>query len=125
MSGIVTVLALVTGHHRAGKLRILAVTTPARSPLAPDIPTIAESGLPGFDVTGWYGIVAPARTPKAIVAKLNVEIGKALKSRQVIDNLAADGADARYSTPEQLTQLVAAEEKKWNNLVKTTGMAIK
>lgn len=112
-------------HIKAGRVRLLASSSAERSSQLPDVPTVAESGLPGFDVTGWYGIVAPARTPKAIIAKLNAEIGKALKSRQVIDNLAADGADARYSTPEQLTQLVAAEERKWNNLVKTTGMAVK
>ena len=111
-------------HIKAGRVRLLASSSAERSSQLPDVPTVAESGLPGFDVTGWYGIVAPSRTPKPIITKLNIEIGKALKSKQVIDNLAADGADARYSTPEQLTALVAAEEKKWSDLVKATGMKI-
>lgn len=112
-------------HVKAGRVRLIASSSGERSSQLPDVPTVAESGLPGFDVTGWYGIVAPARTPKSIITKLNVEIGKALKTRQVIDNLAADGADVRYSTPEQLTALVAAEEQKWAKLVKATGMKLK
>lgn len=111
-------------HVKAGRIRLLGASSAERSEQLPDVPTIAESGLPGFDVTGWYGIVAPARTSPTIVTKLNLEIGKALKMRRVQEKMAADGTDARHSTPEQLTALVAAEERKWNKLVKSTGMKL-
>lgn len=111
-------------HVKAGRLKLLAASSATRSAQLPDVPTVAESGLPGFDVTGWYAIVAPARTPKPIIEKLNREIAQVLKMQKVVDKMAADGADTRHSTPAQLTALVAEEEAKWNKLVKATGLVL-
>lgn len=112
-------------HIKAGRLRLVAQSSGERSAQLPDVPTVAEGGLPGFDVTGWYAIVAPAGTPKAIIQKLNREIGEALKESSVIKTMAADGADLRHSTPEQLTALVNQEARRWLDLVKKTGLKLK
>jgi len=112
-------------HVHAGRLRLIAQSSGERSAQLPDTPTIAESGLPGFDVTGWYGIVAPAGAPKAIIQKLNREIGEALKEPAVRKTMAADGADLRHSTPDQLRALVDEEARRWTNLVKATGLKLK
>jgi tripartite-type tricarboxylate transporter receptor subunit TctC len=109
-------------HVKAGRLRLLAQSSGERSGQLPDVPTVAESGLPGFDVTGWYAVVAPARTPAPIIAKLNREIGEVLKLESVQHKMAADGTDVRHSTPEELTALVSQEVAKWTQLVKKAGI---
>ena len=112
-------------HVHAGRLRLVAQSSGERSPQLPDVPTVAEGGLPGFDVTGWYGIAAPTGTPQAIIQKLNREIGEVLKDAAVKKKMAADGADMRHSTPDQFRALVEEEGQKWINLVKSAGLKLK
>jgi len=107
---------------KAGRLRILAVTTAQRWPSAPEVPTMAEAGVPGYEVTQWYGILAPAKTPQPIVVKLSKEIARFLHQSDVKEKLAADGADAVGSTPEQFGAHVRTEVARWNKLVKQIGL---
>jgi tripartite-type tricarboxylate transporter receptor subunit TctC len=112
----------VIGHARAGKLRPLAVTSSKRSPAEPNIPTVAESGVPGFDVTAWYGVSVPAKTPRAIIDKLNAEFVRAVKSPDLRDRLIAQGADPAGTTPEQYTAFVQNEITKWSKVIKAAGI---
>ncbi|MBR1121608.1 tripartite tricarboxylate transporter substrate binding protein [Bradyrhizobium lablabi] len=109
--------AQVTG----GKLRALAVTSSSRSGLMPDVPTIAESGLAGFDASLYYGLVAPAGTPKPIIDKLNKALRDALASDEVKKQLGNDGTDITPGTPEDYAVLIDRDEKKWAGLVKASG----
>jgi tripartite-type tricarboxylate transporter receptor subunit TctC len=104
-------------HVRAGKLRALAVTTLTRSPLVPELPSVAESGVAGFSVDSWYGMVAPAGTPAAILKKLNAEIVKTLKSPAVVTYLAREGAVPKGSTPEELAAAIRIELAKWGKVI--------
>ena len=101
----------------AGKLRTLAVTTAARSPAAPQLPTMIEAGMPGFVVTGWYGILAPAGTPATIVAKLNKEVVRILRTPEVRDRLASDGSEPVGSTPEEFAAHIRSEIAKWQKVI--------
>jgi len=112
----------VIGHVRAGKLRPLAVTSSKRSPAEPEIPTVAESGVPGFDVTAWYGVSAPAKTPRPIIDKLNAEFVRAVKSPDLRDRLIAQGADPAGNTPEQYASFVQKEITKWARVIKAAGI---
>lgn len=108
-------------HVRGGKLRAIAITSAQRSSLLPDVPTVAESGFPGFDVQSWFGLAAPAGTPRPVVDRLNVELGKVLANpdvRQRLVNLAATPAPG---TPEQMRSFAAAEVKRWHDVVKLSG----
>lgn len=120
ITGLATVLPLA----RAGKVRALAVTTMQRSALMPDLPTVAESGLPKYEQVLWGGIFAPARTPKEIIAFLNAEFVKALKTPGVRDQLAAIGAEPRGSTPEEMTELLKREIESFGKLVREIGLKI-
>jgi len=111
-------------HVRAGRLRVLGVSSPKRTPALPEIPTIAESGLPGFDLVNWYGMFAPAATPPVIVAALNREIGDILKSPEVQAMYAKDGADAESSeSPAAFGRVFATEVMKWEKYIKLPGFA--
>jgi tripartite-type tricarboxylate transporter receptor subunit TctC len=114
-------LASMTPHVRAGRVRALGVTSLRRSPALPELPTISESGLAGFEVTTWSGVVVPAGVPKTIVARLNAEINKALVSQNAKDRLAGNGYDLVGGTPEQFAELVQKEMTKWAEVVKRTG----
>ena len=103
---------------KAGRLRALAVTTKKRSPAAPDLPTMQEAGVAGYEVAGWYGVLAPAKTPCPIIDKLNVEIVRILHSPDVQNRLAADGSEAVGSTPEQFGAHIKAEVAKWSKVIK-------
>jgi tripartite-type tricarboxylate transporter receptor subunit TctC len=103
---------------QAGKLRAVAVSTPKRAAAMPDLPTVAESGLPGFDVGSWFGALAPAGTPAPIVAKLNAELVRILKSPEILKLMAASGLDPMPSTPEQFAAYMQAETAKWAKVVK-------
>ncbi len=91
------------------------------APAMPDVPTMSESGLPGFDATAWYSIVVPAGTPAPIIARLNTELVKILKSPDIRDRLISEGADVETSTPEELTAFVRTEIPKWAKAVKESG----
>ena len=115
---------VVTPHVKAGKVKALAVTGSKRSKLMPELPTISESGLPGYDASGWYGLFVPAATPKPIVARLNQEAVKALRMPDVVRTLSGQGAEPVGNTPEEFGAFVKAEIEKWANLVKTAKMKV-
>src|SRR5882672_7077057 len=108
-------------HVQSGKLRAIAVTGAARSSLLPQVPTVSEAGLPGFDVTSWYGVFGPAGLPAGIVAKLNLEIGSAVTAPEVRERLAALGAEPSVKAPEEFSRYVRQEIAKWAKVVKDSG----
>jgi tripartite-type tricarboxylate transporter receptor subunit TctC len=108
-------------HVKAGKLRALGVTALKRSDVAPDVPTIAEAGVPGYEVENWYGVLAPAGTPKEIVDKLNTEILKLLKTKEAKELLNNQGFEILQSSPEQFAAFDKTELVKWAKLVKLSG----
>ncbi|HYH40750.1 MAG TPA: tripartite tricarboxylate transporter substrate binding protein [Burkholderiales bacterium] len=107
---------------RARRLRALGVTTPARARAEPDIPTIAESGLPGYESVQWYGVFAPAQTPRDVVDRLNKEVVAILRTSQNRDRLAADGAEVVGSTPDAFAAFYQAELVKWAKVVRDAGI---
>ena len=109
---------------KAGKLKALAVTSPQRSPAAPDVPTIAESGLPGYEVFAWNGLLAPAGTPKAVIAQLSEELKKAMQLPQVREKFSAQGFAASWNTPEQFGGFLRSEVDKWAKTVKASGATL-
>ncbi|RZI69685.1 MAG: tripartite tricarboxylate transporter substrate binding protein [Variovorax sp.] len=111
-------------HVKGGKLRALAVTTAKRSPALPDVPTIAEAGVPGYEATSWFGLLAPASTPAPIVAKLNASILKALADPEVKKKLAEQGAEPFGEKPEQFAAFIQAETAKWGKVVKESGASL-
>ena len=118
---MITGLPPVLPHVKAGKLRILGVASAQRLRQFPEIPTIAESGVPGFEATQWYGILAPAATPKEIVAKLNREFVKALRDPAVGEKLAGEGADPVGDTPGEFAAFIASEIDLWGKVIRATG----
>jgi tripartite-type tricarboxylate transporter receptor subunit TctC len=108
----------VLPHVRSGRLRALAVSSSKRLPSLPEVPTVAESGFAGFEADQWYGVVAPAGTPAAVVAKLNAEINKALASHEVAQQLAAEGAIATPASPAEFGGLIAREIPRWADVVR-------
>jgi tripartite-type tricarboxylate transporter receptor subunit TctC len=111
-------------HVKAGRLRILAVTGSKRESTVPDVPTVAESGLPGYEFEIWFGLFAPSGTPKAIITRLNQEIVKALAMPDMREKLAQTGVDAESSTPAQLGQLLRSDVAKWAKIIKAAGIPI-
>jgi len=114
-------VADLTELHRAGRVRILATSGAARSPVLPDVPTFSELGLKNVVATGWFGFFAPANTPKAVVDTLNRGINKALASPDVVERLAKIGMDPATGTPEEFARIVAADYAKWGPIVKASG----
>ncbi len=106
---------------KAGKLRALAVTTPKRSPAAPDVPTMAEAGVAGFDINNWFAYFVPAGTPADVVGRINAEINKALRLQDVKDRLSPQGAETVGTTPEELARYVRAESDKYAKLIRASG----
>jgi len=109
---------------QAGKLRALAVTSAKRFPLLPDLPTIAESGYPGFEALAWNGVLVPAGTPKAIVLRLNAEINAVLKDPDVLQKMNALGFELVGGTPEELSALIRGESEKWVPVIRKAGVKI-
>jgi tripartite-type tricarboxylate transporter receptor subunit TctC len=120
---LVAVNALeVLPHVKSGKLKVLAVLSPTRSAIYPDVPTIAESGFPGFEASVWYGFVAPAATPKPIVAKLHAEIQKALQTKEVKDRMNSVGGEVIPGTSEMFTNLIRSERQRYEKLVREASI---
>jgi tripartite-type tricarboxylate transporter receptor subunit TctC len=111
-------------HIRAGKLRALAVTGAKRSQLLPDLPTIAEAGVPGYDSYVWFGVVAPAGTPPEIIARLNAALVKTAATPEFRDRLTGQGYDVLSSTPEQMANSIRGEIAKWGKIVKASGAKV-
>ena len=109
---------------KAGKLVAYAVTSPQRLPMLPDVPTVAESGLPGYDSTGWFGVVAPADTPAPIIARLNAEIVAALNDEQVKAAMRNLGVEPAPGTPKAFDDYIRAETRKWAQVIKTAGIKL-
>ena len=112
----------VIGHVRAGKMKALAVSTAQRSALAPDVPTVAEAGVPGYELAVWFGVLAPAGTPKDIINRLNAEIVKALNSADIKDRFAKQGVEVKTSTPEQFSEFLKSEVARWAKVVQEAGI---
>ena len=111
-------------HIRAGKLRALAVTLPKRSPVVPELPTIAEAGVPGVVVVNWYGLLAPLNTPRPIVERLSQGVAAAMGQPDVVKRLLADGSDAATSTPEQFRAHIAEERDKWTKVIRNANIRV-
>ena len=109
-------------HIKSGKLRALAVTSAKRSEALPDVPTVAEAGVPGYDSTQWYGVLAPAGTPREIVARLHDAVVRALRDPEVGRRLAADGAEAVGSRPEEFAAFIKSEGEKWARVAAAAGI---
>lgn len=106
----------------SGKLRALAVTTATRSAQFPGVPTVAEAGVPGYDVTNWYGLVAPAGTPADVIATLNKALVKVMADPDIRHRLAVSGMDATSDTPQQFARLLSTERAKWGDLIRKAGI---
>jgi len=109
---------------KAGKLKTLAVTTEKRSALVPDLPTMAESGVPGFDISTWFGIMAPAGTPPDVIAKWNTDLVKVLNSPDMRERMTAQGAEAAPDTPAEFSAFIARELAKYARIVKASGAKV-
>jgi tripartite-type tricarboxylate transporter receptor subunit TctC len=109
---------------KAGKLRAVAVTSAQRAPVLPDVPTIAESGLPGFEATSWFGVLAPAGTPPEIIKRLNTEIDKWLQTPEAKEKLLAQGAAAAGGSPEEFATYIRSETDKWAKVIKASGAKV-
>ena len=111
-------------HIKAGKLRAIAVTSAKRAPVLPDLPTIAESGVPGFEASSWFGLLAPAGTSRDIVTRINAEANKALQSAEMKEKLLAQGAEAAGNSPEHFADYIRSETTKWAKVVKDSGAKV-
>jgi tripartite-type tricarboxylate transporter receptor subunit TctC len=109
-------------HVKAGKLRALAVVAPQRSAALPEVPTVAEAGLREFEVTTWYGVLAPAGTPRPIVTRVNAELVKIMHSAELKEKLAATGTDPLTSTPEEFAAYIKSEIAKWGDVIRKAGV---
>lgn len=120
MSSVPTLL----GQVRNGKLKVIAITSAKRSAQLPDVPTLAESGYKGFEAVTWFGVLAPANTPAAIVAQLNKAINQALKQPDVADKLRSEGGEILGGTSEQFSALQRTEVPRWSKIVKDSGASL-
>jgi tripartite-type tricarboxylate transporter receptor subunit TctC len=109
---------------KSGKVKALAITAKSRSALAPDIPTMSEAGVPGYEATIWNGMLAPAGTPKAIVSRMNEAIVQILKSPQSRERYAAVGAEIRYDSPEEFRTLIRSDMAKWAKVIRVAGIRV-
>jgi tripartite-type tricarboxylate transporter receptor subunit TctC len=109
---------------KAGKLRALAVTGAQRTSLLPGVPTVAEQGFPGFEITAWFGVQAPAGTPEEIITLLSKEIQAAIQAPAVREKLATHGAEAVSNTPQQFEMYMRSESEKWRRIVRDSGASV-
>jgi len=115
-------IPLLLPQGKTGKIRLIAVTTLRRAESVPDVPTVAESGVPGYDVNGWYGVVAPAKTPAAVVARLHQEIVRTVQLQDVRDRIRGDGGNVVGNTPAEFAATIRGDIVKWTTLVKKAGI---
>ena len=121
---VITNMPSVLPMVKANRLRALAVTSLQRSALVPDLPTVAESGIPGFEVIVWYGVLAPAATPKPIISRVNQEVRKMSGMQDVKERLSVQGAEAVSSTPEEFAKRIRDDLMKWGKIVKASGARV-
>jgi tripartite-type tricarboxylate transporter receptor subunit TctC len=112
----------VLPHVRSGELRVLGVTGAKRSATTPDVPTIAEASVSGYNTVTWYGVLAPASTPRAIVETLNADMNQVLKSRELLGRMALEGAEAMGGTPERFAAYLDSEIRKWARIIRDAGV---
>jgi tripartite-type tricarboxylate transporter receptor subunit TctC len=124
MSMMFNSMPTVLQHVKSAKLKGIAVGSAKRSPAMPDIPTVAESGVPGFDYVTWYGVFAPAATPGGIIAKINGEVIKMLNEREMANRLAAQGAEPAPTSPEDLGRYMREEQTRWRNVIKSANLKL-
>jgi tripartite-type tricarboxylate transporter receptor subunit TctC len=117
-----TTVLIALPHIKAGKLRPLAVATLARTPMLPDVPTVDESGLKGYESIAWYGLLAPAGTPGPVIDRLNTDLVRSLQAPEVRDNLQRQGTDIVASSPARFAQVIREDIAKWTKVVKATGV---
>jgi tripartite-type tricarboxylate transporter receptor subunit TctC len=108
----------VVPHVKAGKMRVLAAMSAGRSPILPDVPTIAESGYPGFEASVWYGVIAPAKTPPEVITKLSAVLQKAVSSKEMQGRLSATGGEASFGTSRQFGSLIHSERVRYEKVVR-------
>jgi tripartite-type tricarboxylate transporter receptor subunit TctC len=111
-------------YSRSGQVRVLASTGAKRSAAAPDVPTITESGVPGYVVDAWQGVFAPAKTPSGIVQKINMDVAKALTAQPLVEKLARNAYGVESSSPDELAKFLKADTEKWEAVIKRTGLKI-
>jgi tripartite-type tricarboxylate transporter receptor subunit TctC len=121
--GVVDVPSAIA-HVRAGKMRALAVTTKRRIAAAPEVPTFEEAGVPGYEAIGWFGTVAPANTPAAIINRLNRETAAALQDREIRERAIAQGAEPLTNSPQEFAALIREETRKWEQVIRTANIKL-
>ncbi|MFO1324003.1 MAG: tripartite tricarboxylate transporter substrate binding protein [Burkholderiales bacterium] len=119
-----TSMGPVEGHLKSGKLKAIAVTGPARLAALPDVPTVSENAIPGYEFTTWYGLAAPAGTPRPILDRLNADLRKTMASAEVRDKLASIGGDLTVTSPDEFSAMIKNEIGRWQKLVKDTGLKV-
>ncbi|HZM45118.1 MAG TPA: tripartite tricarboxylate transporter substrate binding protein [Burkholderiales bacterium] len=116
-------LAMIS-QIQAGRIRLIAVTSPKRVSSMPDVPTVAESGVPGYEATSWYMIIMPSKTPAPIVSKIHAETAKALKSKDIVEVLAKGGSEPVGNTPKEATEFLKAEIARWGKVIKAANVKV-
>ena len=122
VKAVMSPIPTIFGHLKAGRLRALGVSSAKRSSALPDLPTIAEAGVPGYEFSTWYGVLAPAGTPKPIIAKINSAMVRGLNAPDLRDKLRSQGMDTQPGTPEEFGNLIRSEIKKWGDVIKSAGI---
>jgi tripartite-type tricarboxylate transporter receptor subunit TctC len=124
VTGFFSGVASGSAQIKAGRVRALGVTTAQRTAALPDVPSIAEAGVPGYEVDGWYGLLAPKATPVAVIRRLNTELAALISSADMKERLLAAGIDARASSPAEFQERIAADIKRWSEVVKKARIAV-
>jgi tripartite-type tricarboxylate transporter receptor subunit TctC len=119
---LLTNMASLLPHAKSGRIKMLGISSPKRSPLAPEVPTIAGAGVPRFEYTTWYGMLAPRATPQPVVAHLYKSVAKVLQAPQVKEKFSGQGLEVYASTPGEFEKYLAAEIEKWDKVVKAAGI---
>ncbi|WP_159916628.1 tripartite tricarboxylate transporter substrate binding protein [Pantoea sp. 18069] len=124
VQALFTGIPAVLAQLRAGQIKALAVSSPQRAAILPDVPTVAEAAVPGFEADQWYGVVGPARMPPDLVARINAQINESLKSPAILERLQGEGAQPMPSSPEVFGQLIAKDLARWGKVIKDNHMTI-